>query len=100
MSLLFYQLNYHPKKFLTGMTGIEPISSVLETDILPLNYTPFLKKNLKRRMGIEPILINTEFIILPFELPPPTYLLIFFNNNGLSGIRTHDKFITYASFQN
>lgn len=30
----------HKDFLITGMIGIEPISLVLETNILPLNYTP------------------------------------------------------------
>lgn len=35
--------NYHQKtilNFISGMKGIEPLLLVLETNVLPLNYTP------------------------------------------------------------
>lgn len=33
----YYHLSYIPR---TGIRGIEPLQSVLETDVLPLNYIP------------------------------------------------------------
>ena len=33
----YYHLSYIPR---TGIRGIEPLRSVLETDVLPLNYIP------------------------------------------------------------
>ncbi len=38
----FMIIKYH-KVFLTGVEGIEPSSGVLETLILPMNYTPKYK---------------------------------------------------------
>ena len=40
----------------TGVVGIEPTPKVLETSILPLNYTPKLniKKEMMEGVGLEP----------------------------------------------
>lgn len=38
--------------FLTGVVGIEPTSKVLETSILPMNYTPILFSSSNHRLVI------------------------------------------------
>ena len=40
----WYAFAYHPQAFLAGVLGLEPRSAVLETDALPLNYTPMERK--------------------------------------------------------
>ena len=47
----------HKDFLITGMIGIEPISLVLETNILPLNYTPLSAHwdNLDYPLGAAPV---------------------------------------------
>ena len=48
---------------LAGVKGIEPLSAVLETVILPLNYTPFWwsQTGLNRRhLGLQPSALLSE----------------------------------------
>ena len=35
-----YRVNHFTNHAMAGVTGFEPISTVLETAVLPLNYTP------------------------------------------------------------
>ena len=57
---------------MTGIVGIEPTPTVLETVVLPLNYIPIIKKwkgvdSNRRHMEL-------QSIALPTELPSQLYL--------------------------
>ena len=62
--------------YIAAETGIEPISSESESDVIPLHYSAIADAN-----GFEPLLIVLETIVLP--VTPSIY-------SGCGEIRTHD----------
>ena len=53
--------------FIAAETGIEPISSESESDVIPLHYSAIADAN-----GFEPLLIVLETIVLPVTLSTHT----------------------------